>query len=247
MLVCLVLNVVKSVSDFLLAGQTDSEIAEQTCRFYGVSALDALCDAERKKELMDDLTAILSPLNESQRSVLLLIGAGENRNVIANALSVTPQRVSQIRNSISETLESYADEERIQFLATKVVELAATSRGRHSKLYEELCAELDSRYAVREALKRLFVALLPPSSTKVMDGKTSLPAYTFERLQAVNIGMREGIENGRKVMKSVTKCVVPEYLNNSFKTGVCCTICKTCKRKKDVVGRQNLGKYGYAI
>ena len=78
-----------------------------------------------------------------------------------------------------------------------------------------------------------------------MTGHVNLPAYTFERLMEVNEGMKEGVLNGYKVMKTVTKCRIPEYMRESFKDNyVCCTLCATCKRKKDVYGRKGHGQYG---
>ena len=56
-------------------------------------------------------------------------------------------------------------------------------------------------------MKRLFVSLTPPSSEKEADGGISMPAYSFERAMAVGEGMREGIDQGRKVMKTIVKCI----------------------------------------
>ena len=82
--------------------------------------------------------------------------------------------------------------------------------------------------------------LTPPESTKEMNGSVSLPAYTFERSMEVGVGMREGIEEGYHVMKTVTECHMPEYLKEQFKdTNTCCMLCASCRRCKDMVGRKN--------
>ena len=87
--------------------------------------------------------------------------------------------------------------------------------------------------------------LTPPQSKKEAEGKLSMPAYTFERCMQIGEGMREGIERGRKVMKTIVKCHVPEYFKDTFGDKyTCCTLCATCKRKKDVVGRAGYDKYG---
>ena len=53
--------------------------------------------------------------------------------------------------------------------------------------------------------------------------------------------MREAIEDGRKVMKTIVKCRLPEYVDACFgDTLTCCTLCATCSRKKDVTGRRDI-------
>lgn len=93
-----------------------------------------------------------------------------------------------------------------------------------------------------EHMRLLYEILQPPESKKEMTGKVSLPAYSFERAMEVNMGMREGIEAGYKVMKTVSECHLPEYMNECFGDGdTCCMLCATCRRKKENKGRGNLG------
>lgn len=233
--------------DFMSNNYTDlAEIAEVTSRKYGCSACDVLVERESKLEAMEHLQNILDVLSDTQRLVLLSRGAGYTQEVACQMIGITQQGYSKALRSIPSSLNEIADEDRIQFLADEITRLVMTSRGRHSDLYADLCRELDQRYKVRQSMKQLLVLLTPPESTKEMTGRVSLPAYTFERLMEVNLGMREGIEEGRKVMKTKTKCLLPEYFSEVFgDKWTCCTLCAQCSRKKDVDGRKGYGKYGY--
>lgn len=222
------------------------EIAETTSRKYGCSACDVLVERESKVEAMEHLQVILDVLSDKQRMVLLTRGAGYTQEVACEIVGVDQPAYSRCLASIPSRLEEVADEERIQFLADEIMRLSQTSRGRHSTLYTDLCEELDKRYSVRQSLKQLLVLLTPPESNKEMSGTVSLPAYTFERLMKVNMGMRKGIEDGRYVMKTQTKCLLPEYFSDVFgDEWTCCTLCAQCARKKDIYGRKGYGKYGY--
>lgn len=220
-------------------------VASDITRKYGMSPDMIIEEQERRISIIHDLEIISSVLSEQQKRILTLTGAGFNTSQIEEIANVSSKHMKEYRRGIVKKLENEADEERIQYVAVEVVRLAGTTRGRHSKLYIELCAELDRRFAVREALKRLFVNLSPPSVQKEVDGGMSMPAFSFERAMAVGMGMREGIDQGRKVMKTIVKCRMPEYMAETFGDKcTCCTLCPTCKRKSDVEGQRGYGRRG---
>lgn len=238
-----------------------SVVAERTIRKYGISACEALAEAERRKEIVENLRVVMEALTENQRKVLLMTGAGYTLEEIGAEVRITFQSVKEARDSIPKTLEKAVDEDRIRFLREKIKMLSATSRGRHSKLYADLKEELAHREKIREALKKLIVLLEPPVSTREMDGSAFEGAYPFEIATAVGTGIRQAIDRGHKVMKPTSKCVMPEYLRDAFcdSSGVfhgsltykpsyvspiCCTLCTKCRRKKDVDGRDGYGDYG---
>lgn len=238
-----------------------SVVAERTIRKYGISACEALAEAERREEIVENLRIIMAELTENQRTVLLMTGAGYTQEEIGKEIRSDQQHVSKIKDSIPKTLEKAADEDRIQFLREKVARLAKTSGRRHSKLYADLKEELAHREKIRGALKKLIVLLEPPASMREMDGSAFEGAYPFEIATAVGTGIRQAIDEGRKVMKPTSKCVMPEYLHDAFcdsngvfhgsltykpsyVSPICCTLCAKCKRKKDVDGRDGYGDYG---
>lgn len=238
-----------------------SVVAESTIRKYGISACEALAEAERREEIVENLRVVMEALTENQRKVLLMTGAGYTQEEIGREIKEDQYKISRVKDSIPKTLEKAADEDRIQFLREKVAQLSVTSRGRHSKLYADLKEELARREKIREALKKLIVLLEPPVSMREMDGSAFEGAYPFEIASAVGTGIREAIDEGRKVMKPTSKCVMPEYLHDAFcdsdgvfhgnlsykfsyVSPVCCTLCAKCKRKKDVDGRDGYGDYG---
>lgn len=238
-----------------------SVVAESTIRKYGISACEALAEAERREEIVENLSVVTEALTKNQCKVLLMTGAGYTLEEIGTEAIMAFQNVKRCRDSISKTLEKTADEDRIQFLRKKIEQLSATSRGRHSKLYADLKEELAYREKVREALKKLIVLLEPPVSMREMDGSAFEGAYPFEIATAVGTGIRQAIDEGRKVMKPTSKCVMPEYLRDAFcdnnrvfhgrltykpshVSPICCTLCAKCKRKKDVDGRDGYGDYG---
>lgn len=221
------------------------KLADSLARKYGLSALDVLAERDKHIEVIKDIKTITDALNPKMSTVLLLTGAGDTQRQIGEKLGLTHQQVSNVLKGARTALQNIADEDRIQFLANKVVEMAKTSRGRHSALYNDLCNELDKRFSVRQALKRLFVNLRPPASQKEMESHISMPAYPYERAKDVSIGMRNGVLNGYHVMRTVSKCKIPEYLSDTNSSSVCCNICSVCKRKKDVCGRAGYDKWGY--
>mgnify|MGYP001693555369 CR=1 FL=1 len=238
-----------------------SVVAERTIRKYGISACEALAEAERRQEIVENLRVVMEALTENQRKVLLMTGAGYTLEEIGTEVIMAFQNVKRCRDSIPKTLEKAADEDRIQFLREKIEQLSATSRGRHSKLYADLKEELAYKERIREALKKLIVLLEPPVSMREMNGSAFEGAYPFEIATAVGTGIRQAIDRGHKVMKPTSKCVIPEYLHDAFcdsngvfhgnitykpsyVSPICCTLCAKCKRKKDVDGRDKHGDYG---
>ncbi len=234
------------VIDYLSIGDTDSElIAEDCARKYGIGADEVLAEKQRRIEVIEHLNVITEWLTETQTAVLFMTGAGYRQSEIGEKLGLTERAVRYHRREICSKLQKESDEDRIQFLRQETDRLSKTSRGRHSKLYHDYIAELLGREQLRKSLKELFVLLTPPQSTKEADSKLSMPAYTFERCMQIGEGMREGIERGRKVMKTIVRCHVPEYFKDTFGDKyTCCTLCATCSRKKDVVGRAGYDKYG---
>ena len=234
------------VIDYLSIGDNDSEsIAEECARKYGLGADEVLEEKQRRIDVLDNLRVVLEWLTDTQQKVLLLTGAGYKLRETADELHISAEAVRRARDSISDKLQKESDEGRIQFLRGETTRLSKTSRGRHSKLYHDLTAELVAREQLRKSLKALFTLLTPPESQKEADGKLSMPAYTFERCMQIGEGMREGIQDGRKVMKTVVRCHVPEYLKDTFGDKyTCCTLCATCSRKKDVWGRAGYDRYG---
>nr|DAM93922.1 MAG TPA: sigma factor [Caudoviricetes sp.] len=238
-----------------------SVVAERTIRKYGISACEALAEAERRQEIVENLRVVMEALTENQRKVLLMTGAGYTLEEIGTEVIMAFQNVKRCRDSIPKTLEKAADEDRIQFLREKIEQLSATSRERHSKLYADLKEELAYKERIREALKKLIVLLEPPVSMREMNGSAFEGAYPFEIATAVGTGIRQAIDRGHKVMKPTSKCVIPEYLHDAFcdsngvfhgnitykpsyVSPICCTLCAKCKRKKDVDGRDKHGDYG---
>ena len=234
------------VIDIFDGGYTDpNTIVEEVTRKYGMSPEEIIEEKERREGIITDLEIISSVLTENQRHILALTGAGFTVRQMEEELNLDNGYIARERKGICKKLDKEVDEERIQYVAGEVIRLAATSKGRHSKLYKDLCDELDRRLGVREALKRLFVTLTPRSSEKEADGGISMPAYSFERAMAVGMGMRQGIDQGRKVMKTIIKCRMPEYMAETFGDKcTCCTLCPTCKRKSDVEGRRGYGRRG---
>lgn len=234
--------------DLLGEGWLDSnKIAFDVSRKYGLSPDTILEETERRKRVLDSLQVVLGCLSDTQQKILLMVGAGDTLESMASELGMSPQACASARNSICKRLENVADEERIEYVAAKVMELAETSRGRHSALYESLCDELDQRFAVREALKVLFVDLLPIEGRKEADKGINYALYPFERAQNAQFGSEVKVEQGYKVLKPVTKCLIPEYMKATMGDDskyVCCTLCATCKRKRDVYGRKGHGTYG---
>ena len=193
-----------------------SVVAERTIRKYGISACEALAEAERRQEIVENLRVVMEALTENQRKVLLMTGAGYTLEEIGTEVIMAFQNVKRCRDSIPKTLEKAADEDRIQFLREKIEQLSATSRGRHSKLYADLKEELAYKERIREALKKLIVLLEPPVSMREMNGSAFEGAYPFEIATAVGTGIRQAIDRGHKVMKPTSKCVIPEYLHDAF-------------------------------
>lgn len=234
--------------DLLGEGWLDSErIAFDVSRKYGLSPDTVLEEMERRERVLDSLQVVLGCLSDTQQKILLMVGAGDTLESMASELGMSPQACASARNSICKRLDNVADEERIELIADKITELSETSRGRHSTLYGELCDELDKRFAVREALKVLFVDLLPPESRKEADKGINCALYPFERAQNAQFGSEVKLEQGYKVLKPITKCRIPEYMKETMGDDskyVCCTLCATCKRKRDVDGRRGHGSYG---
>ena len=232
--------------DYLSIENADSElIAEDCARKYGLGADEVHEEKERRIEVLDNLKVILGALSEMQQKVLLMVGAGYSLTDISAELGVAVSAVHKAKNSISKRLEKEADKKRIDFLRSEIDRLSKNSRGRHSQLYADFSKELKEREALRESLSKIAELMVPPQSTLEADGKLSQPAYTFERVMQIGEGMREGIEDGRKVMKTIVRCRLPEYVNEAFgDEWTCCTLCATCSRKKDVAGRAGFDKYG---
>ena len=235
-----------SAFDCLAMGTADSEvIAEECARKYGIGADEVLQEKERRIEALDNLKVVLEALSDTQQKTLLLVGAGYSLTEIASEINLTVEAVRKAKDSIPERLAKESDPARISFLESEINRLGKNSRGRHSQMYADYCSEYKRMTRLRDSLGVLKEILTPPQSTLEADGKLSMPAYTFERVMQIGEGMREAIEDGRKVMKTIVKCRLPEYVDACFgDTCTCCTLCATCSRQKDVTGRRGYDKYG---
>ena len=235
-----------AVIDWLSVGETDSEVVAEDCaRLYGIGADEVLEAKERRIKVLERLKVVAGALCEAQREVFLLYGAGYRKDEIARIRKRDPAVILRALRSIPERLRAEADPEKIEKLACEVERLSKTSRGRNSQRFADLSNDLKQKRLLQEALQELPQLLAAPQSMREMDGKLSMPAYTFERVMQIGEGMREGIQDGRKVMKTIVKCRLPEYVSEAFgDEHTCCTLCATCKRKKDVRGRRGYDKYG---
>lgn len=220
---------------------THSQIVDDVTRKYGLSPEMVLTEQERRKETLDNLQIIMDALTDTQRKVLALTGQGYTVRDMEEELGISNEACVQSRNAIQKRLLKIADEKRIEGLESEISKLKSKGkRADSSKKFRKLLDEYEQRISVREALKKLLVLLTPPESTKEMNGSVNLPAYTFERKMEVGVGMREGIEDGYHVMKTITECHMPEYMQEQFGDKcTCCMLCTTCRRSKDVVGRKN--------
>lgn len=227
----------------LMGGEylTHSQIVDDVTRKYGLSPEMVLTEQERRKETLDNLQIIMDALTDTQSKILMLTGQGYTVREMEDELGITNQACSKARSSIPTRLLKIADEKRIEEIESEIARLQAKGKtSDKSKKFKKLLDEYEKRISVREAMKKLLVLLTPPESTKEMNGSVNLPAYTFERKMEVGVGMREGIEEGYHVMKTITECHIPEYMQEQFGDKcTCCMLCTTCRRSKDVVGRKN--------
>lgn len=214
---------------------TNSQIVEDVTRKYGLSPAEVITEKERRKEILDNLQIIMDNLTETQRKILALTGQGLTVREMEEELGIRYYHISEYRKSISKRLFKIANEDRINELEKQISAIPATKK---SAKRQKLLDEYEKRISVRESLKKLFVLLMPPESTKEMKGSVNLPAYSFEREMLVGTGMRKAIHEGYHIMKTVTECHMPEYMADCFGDGcTCCMLCATCRRQKDVAGR----------
>lgn len=184
------------------------DIENTTHSWNGIDPMKAVEIQENRNEAREALKTIMTALTDKQRQVLLLSDYSVSQ--VSQITGMRPNLVISIRNAIPKRLYKYTDEDRI-----------ANARNAEDK---------QKRIAVRNALKQLYVLLIPPQSTKEMNGHVNQPAFSFERFKEVNMGMREGIVRGRTVMKTVSKCMLPEYFRDTFSDDkTICTLCPHCK------------------
>ena len=214
---------------------TNSQIVDDVTRKYGLSPAEVITEKERRKEILDNLQIIMDNLTETQRKILALTGQGLTVREMEEEMGISHQACVNIRQSISKRLFKIADEDRINKLEKQISAIPATKK---SAKRQKLLDEYEKRISVRESLKKLFVLLTPPESTKEMKGSVNLPAYSFEREMLVGTGMRKGIADGYHIMKTVTECHMPEYMSDCFgDERTCCMLCATCRRQKEMPGR----------
>ena len=184
------------------------DIENTTYSWNGIDPMKAIEIQENRNEAREALKTIMSALTEKQKKILLLSDYSVAQ--VSQITGINPSEVIRTRNTIPKRLYKYTDEDRI-----------ANARNTEDK---------QKRIAVRNALKTLYTLLLPPQSTKEMNGHVSQPAFSFERFKEVNMGMREGITRGRTVMKTISKCMLPEYFRDTFADDkTICTLCPHCK------------------
>jgi len=184
-------------------------------------------EIENKAETINLLQIILKSLTDLQGKVLLMTGANYTVGEMSRVLNVDYTTVVHTRDSIANRLLKVVDENKINKLKDKLNKVGKAKR-------KKLIEELNTRLAVREAMKKLFVILTPPQSEKSIGNGITQPAYLFERLMNIGTGQRETVSNGHKTFVNTSKCMLPEYFKEVFGDGKThCTLCATCRRKKD--------------
>ncbi len=166
----------------------------------------------------------------------------ETREKRSMALESLEYILEQLTPEEAVIVEMTAKGSKSKEMAEKLGLSAATISWKRKRIPVKIQALAEKDPLLMRNLERLYDLLQPPESKKEMTGKVSLPAYSFERAMAVNMGMKEGIQDGYRVMKTVSECHLPEYMSKCFSDGdTCCMLCTTCRRKKVNKGRGNLG------
>lgn len=186
------------------------DIERKDYAWCGIDPEKAIEIAESREEARRDLSIIMSALTPTQQKVLSL--SDYTVRQISDMTGMDVSLVVRTRQSIPKRLNRIVNENRIN-----------TLRKRNKE-------ELQKALAVREAMKSLYVLLIPPQSTKEMTGSVDQPAFSFERFKEVGMGMKEGILDGKKVMKPISKCFLNEYFRDTFHDD--CTICTLCQKCK---------------
>ena len=193
----------------------------------GGDPLAVLLDVENKMTIRRALETLLKELNSTQQQILLMIAMGYSTTAIAKEVNRTHATIIGCKRNIGKRLFNVADEERIDTLKKQLEQTRVKGRR-----YQKTLEEYERRYSVREALKDLFASLVPTSYSTSRSQYNSRPTSLFERYMNVVVGYREGVENGRKVVKPVKECRLRHYLAASFKDDkTVCTLCKKCAKK----------------
>ena len=211
----------------VLNEEGDEDAVRRLIRKHGGDPLTILLEIENKASVKRDLEILLKELKPLQQQILMMIALGYNTMAIAAEVNRTHATIVGCKKSIGKRLFNVADEERIDTLKNQLAQMSAG--GKTGRRYQKTLEEYERRYAVREALKDLFDALTPVNYASARPKYNAPPTNLFERDMNVVVGYREGIENGRKVVKPVKECRLRQYLAASFKDDkTVCTLCKKC-------------------
>ena len=135
------------------------DTVRQLVKLHGADPLTVLIEIENKQTVKNSLGVILNVLTPMQGQILLMITLGYSINAISYELNRDHSTIIGCKNSIAKRLFKIADEDRILALKDQLELLR--SKGKTGRRYLKVLDEYNRRYAVREALKDLFVALRP--------------------------------------------------------------------------------------
>ena len=205
----------------------DEDAVRRLIRKHGSDPLTILLEIENKASVKKNFEVLLKELKPLQQQILMMIAMGYSTTAIAKEVNRTHATIIGCKRNIGKRLFNVADEERIDTLKKQLEQMRVKGRR-----YQKTLEEYERRYSVREALKDLFASLVPTAYSTSRSQYNSRPTSLFERYMNVVVGYREGVENGRKVVKPVKECRLRHYLAASFKDDkTVCTLCKKCAKK----------------
>ena len=205
----------------------DEDAVRRLIRKHGSDPLTILLEIENKASVKKNFEVLLKELKPLQQQILMMIAMGYSTTAIAKEVNRTHATIIGCKRNIGKRLFNVADEERIDTLKKQLEQTRVKGRR-----YQKTLEEYERRYSVREALKDLFASLVPTAYSTSRSQYNSRPTSLFERYMNVVVGYREGVENGRKVVKPVKECRLRHYLAASFKDDkTVCTLCKKCAKK----------------
>lgn len=192
----------------VLETNAEEETVRDLSRYHATDPLDVMLDIENKSEIGRNLETVIKELNATQQQILMLTAAGYSVRRIAAELNRSPSTILGCRETIGKRLLNVADEDRIVELRKQLGQM--NGKKKKGRRYRKILEEYERRYAVREALKKLFVALSSSTVPRVENPKTTRPTCLFER------------------MMSASPCRLPQYFKESF--GDERTVCSLCPR-----------------
>ncbi|MBR1580051.1 MAG: hypothetical protein IJ668_06095 [Selenomonadaceae bacterium] len=195
---------------------------------YGSDPLNILIEHERQRALEECVSSLLEVLKPLQKLILLRTWQGYGIKDIASEVNRAPATIAGCKKSIRIRLLQEADDQRIEELGA-ALEVEGNKR-RRGKRYKEMRREYERRCSVRNALCKLKDVLKNECWSPRREYKKENADFLFERLMKVPIGYKEGVENGRRVLKTVVECRLKDYFKESFgDEKTVCPLCKKCK------------------